>query len=76
MPPEQNLLSLLLWHLDASDREMKEINVTREDVLRLARTYEHLLPDGRREQLALQGKCVLIAYRHGQMDGPRSTPTK
>lgn len=72
MTAETATLALLFWHLDASESELKQINVTRDDVLRLMRTFEYELPDGRREELTAIGRSMLVAYRHGQMDGPRS----
>jgi hypothetical protein len=72
---EQNALALLFWHLDASDSEMRAVNVTREDILRLARSFEAEISDSRRDQLTDIGRSLLLAYRHGQMDGPRSVET-
>lgn len=71
MSPETTMLALLFWHLDASESELKQINVSRDDVIRLARTFEYELPEGRREELTAIGRSMLVAYRHGQMDGPR-----
>ena len=63
-------LALLLAYIDASDNELRDLNVTRDDVLRVARTFEaHLAKD--REQLDRNWRAVMTAYRMGQMDGPR-----
>lgn len=68
---EETMLALLLWHVDGSDREYLSINCTKEDALRLARTFEFDVGETRKDQLTAHGKAVLMAYRAGQMDGPR-----
>lgn len=69
---EETLLALLLWHVDASDSELNKINIDRDDVLRLARSFDYECGETRKNELIERGKAVLMAYRHGQMDGPRS----
>lgn len=65
-------LALLLAYIDASDKELRDLNVTRDDVLRVARTFEALLAKDR-EQLDRDWRVVMTAYRMGQMDGQRQT---
>lgn len=72
MTAVENALALLLWHLDASESELKSINVTRDDILRLARTFEAEIDTRTRDAMTDTGRALLVAYRHGQMDGPRS----
>lgn len=67
---DTNLLALLLWHLDATESEMKAINVTRDDILQLARTFEAELSIEFSEQLSQTARALLVAYRHGMMSAP------
>lgn len=70
MNSETAYAALLAWHADASESELKEINVTRDDVLRLARTFEFAIGQTRRDELTALGRALLVAYRDGQMTGP------
>lgn len=65
-------LALLLAYVDASDNELRDLNVTRDDVLRVARTFEAGMGK-EREKLDSEWRVMMTAYRMGQMDGPHST---
>ena len=66
---EETMLALLLWSVDASPSEYAQINSSREDALRLVRTFEFEIGEARRAELTERGKAALMAYRAGQMDG-------
>lgn len=68
---EETMLALLLWHVDASPSEFAQINSNKDDALRLVRSFELEIGETRRAELTERGKAVLMAYRAGQMDGPR-----
>lgn len=72
---EETMLALLLWHVDGSKSEYAQINCEPEDALRLARSFEFEIGETRRAELTERGKAVLMAYRAGQMDGPRQRKT-
>lgn len=60
-------LALLRWHLDASESELRDLEVTKDDVMHLVRAFESEMTSERHEELTSLGRGLLLAYRHGQI---------
>lgn len=59
-------LALLLFHLDVHDNELKELGVTRDEVLSLAREFEMRASEYRRTELRTIAAQLLVAYKAGR----------
>lgn len=60
------ILSLYRAYIDMSDEQLKERNVSRDDVLWLARHFEGEMSEYRRTELNTIANQILTAFRAGQ----------